>query len=80
MGQYDIEQALKEKREPMTAEELHEVLGITIRAIRGTLVRMYKHKMVERIKLTSEEAEKKGLRYSGRHYMWVIDEDNEIEI
>ena len=74
MGQYDVEELLRGTQKPMTAEEMQEALGITIRAIRTTLATMHKHDRIKRVILTADEVEKKGGRYSGRHYLWVLND------
>jgi len=77
MTKTEIVQILKKKK-GMTANELAEKIGISIIAIRKSLQRMLGSLEIERIELTRKEVEEKGIRFSGRHYIWRLKDDEEI--
>jgi predicted ArsR family transcriptional regulator len=71
MGQADILKVL-EKKHKASAEEIAEVLEISMDAVRKSLNRLLKAHDVERIMLTKEEVEKIGVKFNNRHFLWMI--------
>lgn len=65
---------LLEKRSEMTEEEMAVELDISITAIFNSLRRLLgaADSEVDRRKLTKEEVEKKGKKFTGRHYIYFI--------
>ena len=71
MTSEEVETALKKKGEA-TTEEISELIGKNIHAVRTALNSMLKWNEVEKIKLSREEVEELGCHYNGRYYIWRI--------
>jgi len=71
MGQAEVVKVLQ-KNNTITAEEIARQINESIVAVQVSLNSMFKSGEVERIKLTRDEVEEKGIRFSGRHYEWKL--------
>lgn len=71
MSQQDIIDTLEEINEA-SAEELANLLNLSMNSIRKALIRMFKAGEVERLELKKKEVKSKGIKYSGRHYYWKL--------
>lgn len=71
MGKTEVEKALK-KLEKASAKDIAEFTNLGVDAIRKALNRMLKGNEVEKIKMTKNQIHQEGIKYSGRHYVWIL--------
>jgi len=72
MSQAKVLELLKKAGEPQTTKQLKEKMDINSTAIRLNIQKLLKHGEIERIKLSKEEVISRGIRFSGRHYLWDL--------
>jgi Mn-dependent DtxR family transcriptional regulator len=61
-----------EKIEKATSQEIAEAIKVSLSAVRTSLRRMEKWEEVEKRNLNKKNIESHGIKYSGRHYIWMI--------
>jgi len=71
MGQQEVYNTLK-KLDKASAEEIAEVLLISVDSVRKSLRRLLKYEDVKKIELTRKQVEKEGINFCVRHYVWTI--------
>ena len=79
MSKQEVFDVLK-KQGQLAVTEIAKYLKINIISIRQNLWRLQKEKEVELVELTGEEVRNKGLKYTGRHFEWRINEKKKKEI
>ena len=60
------------KKEEMRVEEIVEITKLNFSAVWKNLIRLLKEMEVERRKLTKEEVENLGKKFTGRSYTWRL--------
>ena len=74
MTQEDIIKVL-EKNKDLSAEEISQMIEANTTAVRKCLNRMLKYHEVKRINLTKKQIKEVGKSFSGRHYVWELEDE-----
>ena len=80
ISQEIIIRILQKEGKPQTAKQLQEKMNISKNAIRLNIIKLLKHGEIEKIKLSKEEVIARGIRFSGRHYLWGLPMEKELEV
>jgi len=80
ISQEIIIRILQKEGTPQTTQQLQEKMKISKNATRLNIIKLFKHGEIERIKLSKEEVVAKGIRFSGRHYLWRLPIEKEMEV
>lgn len=80
ISQEIIIRILQKEGKPQTTKQLQEKMNISKNAIRLNIIKLFKHGEIERIKLSKEEVNASGIRFSGRHYLWRLPMEKELEV